>query len=127
MPDIDSCVLSTRANTASRFQVSPTEVEEIIGQHPLVTDVGVAAVWDDVESTELVRAYIVPAASVQADGLATLADEVKALVAERAAGYKKIRGGVMFVASLPRNPTGKLLRRMLKQLDEKVAGTKAKM
>lgn len=90
-------------------------------------DVGVAAVWDDVESTELVRAYVVSATNVRADRLPWLADEVKALVAERAAGYKKLRGGVMFVASLPRNPTGKLLRRKLKELDENVAGIKAKI
>lgn len=68
-----------------------------------------------------------PAANVQGDGLPLLADEVKALVAERAAGYKKLRGGVMFVAGLPRNPTGKLLRRKLKELDDKVTGMKAKL
>ena len=68
-----------------------------------------------------------PSATVQAGDLSSLADEVKAMVADRAAGYKKLRGGVVFVASLPRNPTGKLLRRMLKQLDEKMAETKAKI
>lgn len=92
-----------------------------------MNDVAVAAVWDDIESTELVRAYIVPAANVQADGLPSLSDKVKGLVAQRAAGYKKLRGGVMFVESLPRNPTGKLLRRKLKELDDKVTGMKAKL
>ena len=46
-----------------------------------------------------------------------LAEEIKALVAANAAGYKRLRGGIVFVDSLPRNPTGKLLRRQLRARD----------
>ncbi|KIX04602.1 uncharacterized protein Z518_05472 [Rhinocladiella mackenziei CBS 650.93] len=101
------------------FQVSPSELEEIIGQHPLVQDVGVTSTWDDSEATELPRAFVVPTTNVRLDDHARLANEIQNLVAGKAAGYKKLRGGVKLVNSLPRNPTGKLLRRQLGSLDDR--------
>lgn len=44
-----------------------------------------------------------------------VAKEIQDLVASKLAGYKKLRGGVQFVGKLPRNPTGKLLRRKLRE------------
>jgi acyl-coenzyme A synthetase/AMP-(fatty) acid ligase len=41
------------------------------------------------------------------------AEEIKAFVAERVAPYKKIRE-VAFIREIPRNPSGKILRRILK-------------
>jgi acyl-coenzyme A synthetase/AMP-(fatty) acid ligase len=56
-----------------------------------------------------------PIASVAPGAYESLAKDIERLVAEKAAGYKKLRGGVKFVDGLPRNPTGKLLRRLLRE------------
>ncbi|KAJ5130813.1 uncharacterized protein N7515_006852 [Penicillium bovifimosum] len=98
------------------FQVSPTELEEIIGQHGNVADAAVTSVWDDNEATEIPQAFVVPKVKVFSSDRKILSEEIQRMVASKVAGYKKLRGGVFFVDQLPRNPTGKLLRRELRNL-----------
>ncbi|KAL5363127.1 hypothetical protein BJX96DRAFT_186591 [Aspergillus floccosus] len=97
------------------FQISPTELEEIIGQHPMVADSGVTSVWDDSEATEIPQAFVVLIAGVAPSDQHRLAKDIEHMVASKVAGYKKLRGGVRFIDKLPRNPTGKLLRRQLRE------------
>lgn len=98
-----------------------------MGQHAQVQDVGVTSTWDESESTEVPRAFVVPRPDVPEGNLTRLAQEIQALVADKAAGYKKLRGGVKFVESLPKNPTGKLLRRQLRKQDAEGGKLMAKM
>ncbi|OQE42255.1 hypothetical protein PENCOP_c004G05277 [Penicillium coprophilum] len=98
------------------FQVSPTELEEIIGQHPNVADAAVTSVWDDTEATEIPQAFVVPKVKVFSSDREKVSQEIQKLVASKVSGYKRLRGGVLFVDQLPRNPTGKLLRRELRSL-----------
>ncbi|OQE25706.1 hypothetical protein PENFLA_c008G10282 [Penicillium flavigenum] len=98
------------------FQVSPTELEEIIVQHPIVADAAVTSVWDDTEATEIPQAFVVPKVKVFSTDREGLSQEIQKLVASKVSGYKRLRGGVLFVDQLPRNPTGKLLRRELRSL-----------
>jgi 4-coumarate--CoA ligase len=58
---------------------------------------------------ELPRAYVV------ADPSKISEEEIKAFVASRAAPYKQLRGGVVFVQELPKNAIGKILRRELRE------------
>lgn len=102
--------------STDRFQVSPTELEEIIGQHGNVADAAVTSVWDDTEATEIPRAFVVPKIKVFSSERNNLSQEIQCMVASKVSGYKKLRGGVFFVDQLPRNPTGKLLRRELRDL-----------
>jgi acyl-coenzyme A synthetase/AMP-(fatty) acid ligase len=115
---ISSCLNANHA--IERFQVSPTEIEEIVGLHPQVQDVGVTSTWDQSQATEVPRAFVIPTQSTKASDHARIAKEIQALVADKAAGYKKLRGGVKFVDSLPKNPTGKLLRRKLREIDQEL-------
>ncbi|RDH26655.1 acetyl-CoA synthetase-like protein [Aspergillus welwitschiae] len=103
------------------FQISPTELEEIIGRHPMVKDSGVTSIWDDVEGTEIPLAFVVPSSPIASIDRESLAKEIQDLVAREVAGYKKLRGGVRFIDQLPRNLTGKMLRRQLRDR----AGSKA--
>ena len=88
--------------------VYPIEVEEALSQHPDVLEVAVIGVPDP-RWGETVKALIVlgPGASVDAD-------ELIAFTRARLAGYKLPRS-IAFVDSLPRTPTGKVLKRELRE------------
>ncbi|CAI7654814.1 unnamed protein product [Penicillium crustosum] len=102
------------------FQVSPLELEEILVHHTLVKEAAVHGVWSERDATDLLRAYIVsekPLAKTGRD-MEEAARSVTEFVASQVAGYKQLKGGVIFVDSLPKSPTGKLLRRLLKDIDD---------
>lgn len=106
--------------SAGRFQVSPLELEEILVQNPLVDEAAVCGVWSEADATELVCAYIVlrDTPEARADrGIVT--EALSKLVADRVAHYKQLKGGIVFVDELPKNPTGKVLRRVLRSEAEK--------
>ncbi|GES66499.1 acetyl-CoA synthetase-like protein [Aspergillus terreus] len=97
------------------FQVAPAELEDVALGHPAVADVAVTGIQSGQSGTELPRAYVVVARGY-APSKAT-ADEIVKYVADRVISYKRLRGGVHFVDSIPRNPSGKILRRELKKMD----------
>jgi fatty-acyl-CoA synthase len=87
--------------------VYPAEVENAIYGHPDVADVAVIGV-PDATWGEAVKAVCVPRPGHRVD-----ADSVIAWARERIAGFK-VPKSVDVVAELPRNPTGKILRRALR-------------
>ncbi len=86
--------------------VFPGEVEELILEHPAVADACVVGVADE-EWGQRLRAYV-----VVRDGRTVTAGDIKEHVRTRLARYKVPRD-VTFIAELPRNATGKVLRRAL--------------
>jgi fatty-acyl-CoA synthase len=86
--------------------VFPQEVEELLAAHPAVSEAAVVGVPDD-EFGQRLAAFVVlrPDAELDADG-------VRSYVKEHLARHKVPRD-VTFVDELPRNTTGKLLRRAL--------------
>ena len=88
--------------------IYPAEVENAIAGHPAVQDVAVIGVPDD-RWGEAVKAIIACKAGKSAD-----AAEIIAYARERIAGYK-LPKSVDFVAAIPRNASGKILRRDLRQ------------
>jgi acyl-CoA synthetase (AMP-forming)/AMP-acid ligase II len=89
----------------SAAQVSPTELEALIGTHPAVADVAVAGRANE-RTGEVPVAYVVRCAPLESHAL-------MAWVAERVAPHKKVRA-VEFIDQVPRSPAGKILRRALK-------------
>jgi long-chain acyl-CoA synthetase len=90
----------------SGFNVFPAEVEEVLAAHPAVAEVGVVGVPHP-HTGEAVKAYVVVAEGAQVDEDA-LIDHCCAYLARYKAPSK-----VVFVDQLPRNTSGKLLRRDL--------------
>jgi len=88
--------------------VYPTEVENAIDGHPGVSEVAVIGVPDD-RWGEAVKAIVVPK-----PGAARDADSIIAWARRRIGGFKAPKS-VDFVDTLPRNATGKVLRRALRE------------
>ena len=86
--------------------VYPAEVENLLIAHPGIWDAAVVGVPDR-DYGQRLRAYVVPAPSS-----APYPDEIKAYVRHHLARYKVPRD-IEYVDELPRNQTGKLLRRVL--------------
>ena len=84
--------------------IYPAEVESAVFGHPAIAEVAVVGVPDP-KWGESVRAVVVPK-----PGMAVTADEVIAWARSRIAGYKAPRS-VDIVDALPKNATGKILRR----------------
>lgn len=87
--------------------IYPTEVESALSDHPAVEEVAAIGVPDD-KWGESVKAFVVPAKGTQPSY-----EDLVAWAAQRIAKYKLPRS-IEFVSSLPRNHTGKILRRELR-------------
>ena len=88
--------------------VYPAEVESAVYGHPHVADVAVIGV-PDARWGEAVKAIVVAKPGVTPD-----AESIIAFARERIAGFKCPKS-IDFVAALPRNPSGKILRRALRE------------
>ncbi len=89
------------------FQIAPAELEALLLTHPAIADAAVIGILDD-EAGEIPRAFI-----VVKPGQEVTAEEITAFTQERVATYKVIRD-VVFVEAIPKSPSGKILRRMLR-------------
>ncbi|MQA84329.1 MAG: benzoate-CoA ligase family protein [Streptosporangiales bacterium] len=91
--------------------MSPYEVEQLLATHEAVSEVAVAAVRE-ANGASVLRAFVVPSAGHQ--GSASVERELQGLVRAHLAPYKVPRS-VEFVPGLPRTPTGKLRRYLLRE------------
>ncbi len=92
------------------ISVAPGEIEELLGGHDAVAEVAVVAVADDDGASRL-QAFVVPATTGAVEP--SVADELTALARAHLAPFKVPRT-VTFVDRLPRTPTGKLRRFLLR-------------
>ncbi|ORX37250.1 AMP binding protein [Kockovaella imperatae] len=104
------------------FQVPPAELEALLLTHSKIADVGVIGVWDAEQSTEMPRAYVVPSgglANLPKDQHEVFSKAIVDWVADRVSNHKKLRGGVILLAEIPKSPSGKILRKDLRELAKK--------
>jgi long-chain acyl-CoA synthetase len=90
------------------FSVAPAELEAALLEHPDIVDCGVVGVAD-ADGGEVPNAFVVPRKGCTLDAAA-----LTEFFAKRLAGYKRI-GKWHFTDAIPRTPSGKILRRMLKE------------
>ncbi|KAK6439338.1 hypothetical protein LTR95_004463 [Oleoguttula sp. CCFEE 5521] len=109
------------------FQVAPAELEAVLLEHPDVADAAVVAMQGEHE--ELPRAYVV------------LKDESKGKVSEKdiqqwtakqVAKHKQLTGGVKLIDEVPKSPSGKIQRKVMRDMakrdaDEFASQPKAKL
>jgi acyl-CoA synthetase (AMP-forming)/AMP-acid ligase II len=88
--------------------IYPAEIERVLAEHPALKDVAVIGVPDE-RWGEVPKAVVVAAAGATVDP-----DEVLAWCRERMASFKCPKS-VDVVAELPRNPTGKILKKDLRK------------
>ncbi len=87
------------------LQIAPAELEGILLAHPAVSDAAVIPV-PDAEAGEIPKGLVVLRSPATAE-------ELMAFVAARVAPYKRLRH-LAFVDAVPKSPSGKILRRLLR-------------
>ncbi len=98
------------------FSVAPAQLEALLLEHPAVADAAVIAKADE-EAGEIPKAFIVLRAGYEH----LSADELIAWANGKLAAYKNVRE-VEYIDAIPRNPSGKILRRILKEQERQKMG-----
>jgi long-chain acyl-CoA synthetase len=98
------------------FSIAPAQIEALFLEHPAVADIAVIA-KPDAEAGEIPKAFV-----VLRQGYADQdAGELLAWVNSKVATYKNVRE-IEYTTSIPRNPSGKILRRILKEQEKRKLG-----
>lgn len=107
------------------LQVAPAELEAHLLTHPAVADCTVIAVPDHAAG-EIPKAIVVKSPSAGDDEEATV-QSIKKHVEDHKARHKWLKGGVKFIDAIPKSPSGKILRRLLRDQEKaalRAAGSK---
>jgi long-chain acyl-CoA synthetase len=94
------------------FGIAPAELESLLMEHPAVMDSAVIGIPDD-EAGELPKGFVV----IRKGHEGVTADDILTFANGKLAGYKKIHT-VEFIDAIPKVPSGKILRRELKDLEK---------
>ena len=97
------------------MQVAPAELEAVLLTNPKILDAAVIGI--NVPGTEVPRAYVVTSGDITEQ-------EIKDFVKGCVADYKQLRGGVVFMDAIPKSPSGKILRKDLREFARKVPTSK---
>ncbi|SPJ89801.1 related to 4-coumarate--CoA ligase [Fusarium torulosum] len=91
------------------MQVAPAELESLLLEREDIADAAVIGVTIDGE--EFPRAYVVKSSN----GKDTSKEDITDWLASRVVKYKQLRGGLVFVDAIPKVPSGKILRKTLRE------------
>ena len=94
------------------FQVAPPEIEAMLLSHPHIVDAAVIGVPAGPDGDQAPRAYVVRRSSKEGERLDE--GDVMRFMEGKLAKYKRLDGGVRFISAVPRNASGKILKRILR-------------
>lgn len=92
------------------LQVPPAEIEATLLEHPDISDAGVVGIT--LQDEEWPRAYI--SLNEGARGKVT-EPQVQKWIEERVSKHKRLVGGIAFIPEVPRLPSGKIQRKVMKE------------
>lgn len=98
-------------------QVAPAELEAHLLTHDAVADCAVIQIPDD-RAGEVPKAFVVKAPKFSSEPDEQTAQSIMKYVTDHKAPYKAIKGGVEFVDTIPKSPSGKILRRLLRDQEK---------
>jgi acyl-CoA synthetase (AMP-forming)/AMP-acid ligase II len=99
-------------------QVAPAELEGILLENSDVMDAAVVGVT--INGEEMPRAYV-----VRRPGSSVSEQDVAKWMEGKVTRYKRLKGGVAFTDAIPKNPSGKILRKQLRDRAQKEVGDSA--
>ncbi|KAH9874964.1 hypothetical protein J1614_004452 [Plenodomus biglobosus] len=99
------------------MQVAPAELEALLLSHDEILDAAVIGVEIDDGTSEVPRAYVVANKGITGK-------QIVEWVRGKVASHKQLRGGVVFLDSIPKSPAGKILRKDLRVLAKREHGAK---
>lgn len=102
------------------MQVAPAELEAHLLTHPAVNDCVVIGVPSEREG-EVPKAFVVKAAGSIEESDSLLKRDIAKHVEKHKSNHKWLRGGVEFIDVVPKSPSGKILRRMLRDKEKERA------
>ena len=108
------------------LQVAPAELEAHLLTCNLVADCAVIPVPDD-DAGEVPKAFVVKAANIGKESDEILKRKIQKHVEASKSRHKWLKGGVEFIDAIPKSPSGKILRRLLRDKEREArrkAGTK---
>jgi acyl-coenzyme A synthetase/AMP-(fatty) acid ligase len=107
------------------YDVSPAELEGLLLGHPKINDVAVMGIHDREPCTQRPRAYIFPVSGVCPTP--ETEREIYDWLNERVSSHKRLTGGITWVMGIPKTSSGKILRRVLRDLVEGGEKTRAQV
>jgi acyl-coenzyme A synthetase/AMP-(fatty) acid ligase len=100
------------------MQVAPAELESHLLTHPSVADCAVIPVPDD-RAGELPKAYVVKSNNVGIEENDRMVKrDIQKYVEAHKSNHKWLKGGITFIDVIPKSPSGKILRRLLRDQDK---------
>ncbi|KAF2899750.1 hypothetical protein ILUMI_02534 [Ignelater luminosus] len=96
------------------FQVPPAELEALLLKNPCIKDAAVVGIPDE-SAGELPAAFVVKQPGKQITEI-----EVFDYIAGQVSSPKHLRGGVRFIDEIPKSATGKIMRKVLRELAQKM-------
>uniref|UniRef100_A0A182IV29 AMP-dependent synthetase/ligase domain-containing protein n=1 Tax=Anopheles atroparvus TaxID=41427 RepID=A0A182IV29_ANOAO len=97
------------------FHVTPSELEALIRKIDGVQDVSVVGIPDEAQVTDLPAALIVRKPNSVLD-----AQTVQSIIDNQVTDFKRLRGGVHFVSELPKTEGGKVMRRKVAEIVQRM-------
>ncbi|RGP63269.1 putative phenylacetyl- ligase [Fusarium sporotrichioides] len=98
-------------------QVAPAELEAHLLTHPLVDDCAVIQV-PDLRAGEVPKAFVVKAPQAKGKSDDEVTQSINKHVEEHKARHKWLKGGIEFIDVIPKSPSGKILRRLLRDREK---------
>ena len=127
MPARLQLTLHRRLIKVKGMQVAPAELEAVLLTHHAVNDCVVIGIPSDREG-EVPKAFVVKAPGSIEESDALLKRSIAKHVEKNKSNHKWLRGGVEFIDVVPKSPSGKILRRMMRDQErEKMKKQGAKL